>query len=133
MKRRREILSRTTFYPCWFSTRHLIMYSLGSEKKLLGNRPISLTVFERKPGTITGGRHTPGKVVKARSTQSWQRSSSSPVRIILQWLRNQAVFKFAPSGMAPVSRYCHSSTNSLRARATIPIRCTRLLPFPKRS
>jgi hypothetical protein len=45
---------------------------------------------------------------------------------------DQLLFKYAPSGTAPVSRYFHNSINNFRARATIPIRLTRLLPSAKR-
>ena len=42
-------------------------------------------------------------------------------------------FNSAPSGMTPSSRYRHKSTRSFRAKATIPIRLIRPLPWPKRS
>jgi len=44
-----------------------------------------------------------------------------------------AGFKAAPSGTTPVSKYCQSAIKSLRASATMPIRRSRLLPWPKRS
>lgn len=48
------------------------------------------------------------------------------------WLLFYVGFSWAPSGMAPYSKYCQSATNSLRASATMPIRRTRLLPLAKR-
>jgi len=46
---------------------------------------------------------------------------------------NQVLFRSAPSGTTPVSRYLHSAINSFRANATIPTRRDRLLPAPNRS
>src|SRR5215470_13914301 len=47
--------------------------------------------------------------------------------------RASPTLRAAPSGNAPVSRKRHSAMSNLRATAIIPIRRTRLPPWPKRS
>jgi hypothetical protein len=60
-KRRGEILSQTTFYPCWFLARHLMVYSLGSEKRSSwGTAPSNLRSPQEDP-VANNGQFTPGR------------------------------------------------------------------------
>ncbi len=85
-----------------------MIYSPEGRGKLLRNGPIYTSVSLRKTRTLLRAVHTRGE---------------SPPELGLV----QPLFKDAPSGTAPVSRYFHNSTSNFRAQATIPIRLMRLL------
>jgi len=92
--------------------RHPIMYS-----------PEAREAFQELPHLYFGLRKENPQFATGSSHQ-WE---STP-----QLETIQLFFKYAPSGTTPVSKYFHNSINNFLARATIPIRLTRLLPSAKR-
>ena len=89
-------------------------------------RSMAREAFQERPHLYFGSQMGDPHELTGRSHQSGRKKSEGV------WLLCYVGFSWAPSGMAPYSKYCQSATNSLRASATMPIRRTRLLPFAKR-
>ena len=114
-----HIVPRTTFYPC---------------RPYIGRSPNAFFASRRSRKLLVSAPSN-GRFPSETRRHSELLTPALSLLGIAYYCFSQInlVFRTAPLGIAPVSRYRHNSTSSLLAKATIPILRIRLLPCPNRS